>query len=316
MNTMQTLGDLKKALSVYPDDLPVKFRSSDTDLMLNNDTQIALVQEPLAGGSAMYTEISLIPEPAISRKPVFAGFDNAFQNLRDACAGLHYSRARVEFEPCAWVFKSRQCGYSGAEATCDKSPNSCRAKGRFSNFSGLPGETMNYELLRPFDLEAAKAGAKITDKTEIEHTFAAEAGADGDMAVRDPQGNVFVMHLSEARMVPLAWVEGKPVYRDDVLYVKNHTGRTGSVVTAEFAENGDGYCRFRTYNGAVPLILLSELTWNPPKVKKEGWINLYPANGASQGAPICGGCVHATKEKADRDASLDRTACIHIEWEE
>ena len=175
---------------------------------------------------------------------------------------------------------------------------------------------MNYELLRPFDLEAAKAGAKITDKTEIEHTFAAEAGADGDMAVRDPQGNVFVMHLPEARMVPLAWVEGKPVYRDDVLYVKNHTGRTGSVVTAEFAENGDGYCRFRTYNGAVPLILLSELTWNPPKVKKEGWINLYPANGASQGAPICGGCVHATKEKADRDASLDRTACIHIEWEE
>ena len=316
MNTIQTLGDLKKALSVYPNKLPVKFRSFDLRLSLNNDTAIALVQEPVSGVQTSHVEISLMPEPVISKNPRFVGFDNVYQDLLNDCRNVVYSRARFEFEPCEWVFKSRQCGYSGADATCDKSPNSCRAKGRFSNFSGLPGETMNYELLRPFNLEAAKAGAKITDKTEIEHTFAAEAGADGDMAVRDPQGNVFVMHLPEARMVPLAWVEGKPVYRDDVLYVKNHTGRTGSVVTAEFAENGDGYCRFRTYNGAVPLILLSELTWNPPKVKKEGWINLYPANGASQGAPICGGCVHATKEKADRDASLDRTACIHIEWEE
>lgn len=250
MNAIQTIGDLKKALSVYPSKLPVKFRSFDLRLSLNNDTAIALVQEPVSCVQTSHVEISLMPEPVIS------------------------------------------------------------------SFSGLPGETMNYELLLPFNLEAAKAGAKITDTSKTEHTFAAEAGPDGGLAVRDPQGNVFVMHLSEARMVPLAWVEGKPVYRDDVLYVKNHTGRAGSVVTAEFAENGDGYCRFRTDNGAVPLILLSELTWNPPRVKKEGWINLYPANGASQGAPICGGCVHATKEKADRDASLDRTACIHIEWEE
>jgi len=161
VNTIQTLGDLKKALSVYPDELPVKFRSPDLQFRLNNDTQIALVRKPIVDGSAAYTEISLIPEPVISRKPVFVGFESP---------------------------------------------------------TNSSGETMNYKLLRPFDLEAAKAGAKITDKTEIEHTFAAEAGPDGDMAVRDPQGNVFVMDLSEARMVPLAWVEGKPVYPGDVLY--------------------------------------------------------------------------------------------------
>lgn len=63
MNTIQTLGDLKKALSVYPDELPVKFRSYDLQFRLNNDTQIALVQEPVEFGSATYTEISLIPEP-------------------------------------------------------------------------------------------------------------------------------------------------------------------------------------------------------------------------------------------------------------
>lgn len=76
MNTIQTLGDLKKALSVYPDELPVKFRSPDLQFRLNNDTQIAFVREPLAGGSAMYTEISLIPEPVIFREPIFVGFDS------------------------------------------------------------------------------------------------------------------------------------------------------------------------------------------------------------------------------------------------
>lgn len=180
---------------------------------------------------------------------------------------------------------------------------------------------MNYELLRPFDLEAAKAGAKITDMGMIEHAFAAEAGPDGGMAVRDPQGNVFVMDLSEARMVPLAWVEGKPVYPGDVLYWNDNSTKPGSKFTAGNRVLPEGLVMGSstttkgatfTYGG----MYAAQLTWTLLKVKKEGWINVYPANGASQGAPICGGCVHATKEKADRDAILDRIACIHIEWEE
>lgn len=264
MNTIQTLGDLKKALSVYPDKLPVKFRSSDRKFWLNNDTQIALVQEPLAGGSAMYTEISLIPEPVISRKPVFVGFESP---------------------------------------------------------TNSSGETMNYKLLRPFDLEAAKAGAKITDKTEIEHTFAAEAGPDGDMAVRDPQGNIFVMDLSEARMVPLAWVEGKPVYPGDVLYWNDDSTKSGSKFTAgnrvlpgglitgvSVVINGPVYNTGGMHSG--------KLTWNPPKVKKEGWINLYSKNGMSKGMPVTGGQILPTKAVADNEAFDGRVACVRIEWDE
>lgn len=180
---------------------------------------------------------------------------------------------------------------------------------------------MNYKLLRPFDLEAAKAGAKITDKTEIEHTFAAEAGPDGDMAVRDPQGNVFVMDLSEARMVPLAWVEGKPVYPGDVLYGNDDSTKSGSKFTAgnrvlpggliagvSVVINGPVYNTGGMHSG--------KLTWNPPKAKKEGWINVYSTSLASNARPRFVGKVHPTKSGADFDAGEDRIACVRIEWEE
>lgn len=180
---------------------------------------------------------------------------------------------------------------------------------------------MNYELLRPFDLEAAKAGAKITDKTEIEHTFAAEAGPDGDMAVRDPQGNVFVMDLSEARMVPLAWVEGKPVYPGDVLYWNDNSTKSGSKFTAgnrvllgglidgvSVVIDGPVYNTGGMHSG--------NLTWTPPKVKKDGWVNVYPKSGFSPDKAYCDSHIYPTKVVADDKALFDRVACVRIEWEE
>ena len=40
MNTIKTLGDLKAALSVYPDDLQFRVRAPGKEFTLNNDTQI------------------------------------------------------------------------------------------------------------------------------------------------------------------------------------------------------------------------------------------------------------------------------------
>lgn len=264
--------------------------------------------------------LTLMRKHLSDAESVFAGFDNAFQNLRYACAGLHYSRARVEFEPCAWAFKSRQCGYFGAETTCDKSPNSCRAKGRFSNFSGLPGETMNYELLRPFDLEAAKAGAKITDGA-FTFSFVAEAGDDGNMAVRFDWGNIALLPVDRARMVPLAWVEGKPVYPGDVLYWNDTSSAPGSKFTAENRPSVSSLVMgsSTTTTGATYTdggMYAAQLTWNKSKVRKEGWINVYPKNGSSKGKPVTGGQIHPTKAVADKEAFEDRVACVRIEWEE
>ena len=44
----------------------------------------------------------------------------------------------------------------------------------------------------------------------------------------------------------------------------------------------------------------------PKRVKKEGWVNVYP--------PYTG-ILYANKEIADRDAIGGRVACIRIEWE-
>lgn len=179
---------------------------------------------------------------------------------------------------------------------------------------------MNYELLRPFDLEAAKAGAKITD-TRTEYTLIAEAGPDGDMAVRDPDGNLFVMHLSDARMAPLAWVEDKPVYPGDVLYWSEITSYPKSRFTVGSERLVGGMLAGRSdrtdgttfeFGGMYPY----DLTWDKPPVKREGWINLYPKTGSSQGRPVAGGQIHPTKAVADKEAFEDRIACVRIEWEE
>jgi phage-related protein len=49
---------------------------------------------------------------------------------------------RVLRNQCRWVFKSTQCGYSGATATCGKTLSACRAMSGGSNsvrFGGFPG---------------------------------------------------------------------------------------------------------------------------------------------------------------------------------
>lgn len=47
----------------------------------------------------------------------------------------------------------------------------------------------------------------------------------------------------------------------------------------------------------------------PQRVKKEGWVNVYPNEEVS-----C--CVYPSKESADHYAGIKRKACIRIEWEE
>lgn len=84
---------------------------------------------------------------------------------------------------------------------------------------------MNLDLLKPFDIKAAKCGEEVlyvytTGNTE-DTKFVAEAGIDGDHACRDTEGNIFLANEEDLRMRPLAWVEDRPVYKGDVLYWKD-----------------------------------------------------------------------------------------------
>jgi hypothetical protein len=56
------------------------------------------------------------------------------------------------------------------------------------------------------------------------------------------------------------------------------------------------------------------LQWRvkPKTVKKEGWVNVYPANGTCSAV----GTVFNSKEAADTYACDSRIHCIRIEWEE
>jgi len=117
---------------------------------------------------------------------------------------------------------------------------------------------MNYNLLRPFDLEAAKRGEEICWRGGEDLTFIAEAGPDGDHAIRGAKGNLQYAESQYLRMKPLAWVEDHPVYKGDKLWYK-----TAGLIIADKA-CGDGW--FFSKDGVS--IYPKSCTWTKPEPKK------------------------------------------------
>lgn len=171
---------------------------------------------------------------------------------------------------------------------------------------------MDYTLLRPFDLEAAKAGEALInpeDGTEClyvagPHPITQEIVVD----FNSPYGFDFG-EASDFRMAPLCWVEGRPVYKGDVLYSAFLEGSPKRTVTG-IDDDGILSTEERGLNTCDP----EDLTWTPPKVKREGWVNVYPKPTEELVASVSH--AHASKEKADSLAASGRIACIRIEWEE
>lgn len=154
----------------------------------------------------------------------------------------------------------------------------------------------DYYLLRKFDLEAAKNGEEICHKSVSSNLkFVDGVDSNNQCVLLYEETNTYVVSSADnLRMKPLAWVEGKPVYKGDVLYVTDGLHKGKSVVA-----NGN-----LVYNQLLGSFLPIEsnssyenkanikyLTWNKPKVKKEGWINIYN-NGTTH--------LHDTKENADQ----------------
>lgn len=89
--------------------------------------------------------------------------------------------------------------------------------------------TNDYLKLRPFDLAAAMRGEPICYHGLGQHLdFIAGPDTAGYYVVLDC--SIFQFYNEDKmRMAPLGWVEGKPVYVDDVLYSKD--GRQTIMVT-------------------------------------------------------------------------------------
>lgn len=71
--------------------------------------------------------------------------------------------------------------------------------------------------------------------------------------------------MADTKAKPLFEVEGRPVFRGDLLHCPPHLfSRAGETVRAEFPEYGDGRVVVRSIpSQAVPTVRVSELSWNP-----------------------------------------------------
>lgn len=173
----------------------------------------------------------------------------------------------------------------------------------------------NYDLLRPFDLGAARSGDLICWYIDGEVPEQVAISKHGSIAVLWCGETTFFTWDAyntqrNFRMDPLAWVEGKPVYIGDVLYtnvqdIDPHPN--GIRVTGIYPNGLLIWESIGDNRKSVDGYSMHLLTWSKPKVKHEGWMNIY-----GYGCTV----IHPTKAEADSNSTSDRIDCIHIKWEE
>lgn len=170
--------------------------------------------------------------------------------------------------------------------------------------------TKDYSLLRPFDLEAAKRGEAITDSCGGNVVYIDGPDAGGNYAVRI-DGHFAVGSNERLRMAPLCWVEGRPVYKGDVLYMTTGIDAGKPFVPHQF----NGGRLISTLNDTAKHYYRPEyLTWIPPKVKREGFavirINLHTREEAEAFLKQFIGMNPIA------DVMQGEPRVVHIEWEE
>ena len=150
----------------------------------------------------------------------------------------------------------------------------------------------DYSLLRPFEPVAVKAGAKLVVES-WQGLLDYVAGPDKrGWFVCNNENDVFVfVSKDHAKVPPLCWVRGRPVYPGDAL---EHT-RLGEVV-AKSEHASKGMLVVEKYDS----LALGNLAWPRPKPVKR-WVNIYPANSFE------------SQDSANEYATSSRIACIEIE---
>lgn len=184
-------------------------------------------------------------------------------------------------------------------------------------------QVINYNLLRPFDLEAARRGEPVLQQGEVfEVRWVARSGDWKSNIVEGPDmhtGMKTVRYVSDEllRMAPLCWVEGRPVYPGDHLW---HHGTQQMIQVTGIHDKEEREPCIAAIDKKCASFLgyyISSLTWTPPIVKREGWVNVYRATpGSPRAADVSN--AYETKEIADVhvNRAAERIACVRIEWEE
>lgn len=198
-----------------------------------------------------------------------------------------------------------------------------------TNAGEAPVIENDYSLLRPFDLEAAKRGEPVIglggDPYPV--TFVSRSRSGKTNIVEKPGmhggllDDVCYAPDERLRMAPLCWVEGRPVYQGDVLY---WVSQPAAPCIADNIMDG-GWLAFRADPGQPCGILHpAGLTWTPPAIQREGWVNIVKSSGRDIGIGsledrLIRNCdIFQTKEDAERWAAQcnDVIATVPISWEE
>ena len=156
----------------------------------------------------------------------------------------------------------------------------------------------NADPVRPFDLEAAKAGApvQVVGNTLIPMTYVAGPDSAGKYIFTLSDGRFTrpeACDVERLRMVPLAWVEGRPVYKGDVLHdaygekvvkaANNLPGWLLSESDVTFQANGCTWEKPKPKTKKVKLLgyftLMGDLVWRDERNERgSGWCRV-PGEG-------------------------------------
>ena len=136
----------------------------------------------------------------------------------------------------------------------------------------VPEVQRQYSLLREFNLEQAEAGDEILHLlspsfiyTEVIHEveFKGVTSNLQEVFLEDKQGEGYCCGTQRIKMKPLCWLEGKPVYKGDVLYENAENSEGEALVVKSTFEplNCDDALKFTSGTWAF----LHELTWDKPQ---------------------------------------------------
>ena len=127
----------------------------------------------------------------------------------------------------------------------------------------------DYSLLRPFDVTDARSGELVCWYADGEAPEEYVVSNHGAISVLWRGDQTFVSwNAIDAhdyfRMAPLAWVEDKPVYREDVLY---HSHMEQKITAKGPADDRYIFADFELDGFTTTAI--ASLTWNIPKMNRE-----------------------------------------------
>jgi hypothetical protein len=109
--------------------------------------------------------------------------------------------------------------------------------------------------------------------------------ADGlSFMLESPDGEVCISYRAYLIHIPSYEVEGRPLYVGSMLFWKRDPGVVLKILDLTRVQSAadDRMCCVDVNTGRFRYPLITELTWDKPKIKKVGWINIFEGGVTSE----------------------------------